>query len=113
MPAVYRIKESKMLQKKYIYIYLQLSSPHHDTLEYNTQSYSYIWIMCFAVKNLPTSTRRKMITCIVTMSAIILEHPSILHSWRESCESIFSRRVASEVEEASGAAKQLTQKKSV
>lgn len=69
--------------------------------------------MCFAVKNLPTSTRRKMITCIVTMSAIILEHPAILHSWRESCESIFSRRVASEVEEASGAAKQLTQKKSV
>lgn len=38
MPAVYGIKESKMLQKKkiYIYIYLQLSSPHHDTLEYNT-----------------------------------------------------------------------------
>ena len=40
MPAVYRIEESKMLQKKNIYIsiyiYLQLSSPHHDTLEYNT-----------------------------------------------------------------------------
>ena len=46
MPAVYGIKESKMLQKKkkniyiyiyiFIYIYLQLSSPHHDTLEYNT-----------------------------------------------------------------------------
>ena len=36
MPAVYGIEESKMLQKKkYIYIYLQLSSPHHDTLEYN------------------------------------------------------------------------------
>ena len=97
----------------YVYIYLYIfiyNSAHRITIHWNTtHKVTVIYELCV----LPTSTRRKMITCIVTMSAIILEHHSILHSWRESCESIFSRRVASEVEEASGATKQLTQKKSV